>query len=486
MGTARSKPALSLLAGVVVLGVMAVAWTIGSRLSDAQPGTMHDCPLAGKAAISVWTGGDHADASQALTSCGVDGVAAAYALDPQSQKWTRWFAGRPDISDLQALDGLQGVLALAGAAAPTTATPIAGATGTPTPPATAQGGMQHCPPAQKWAISVWDGESGTGSSEALATCTASPVVAAYALDLQSQKWLRWFAGRPDISDLETLDNLQGVLALSGTAAPVTPTPSATATPTPATTPGTWSHVCYVGDTSAAATGVDSIADSLQVAYRLRPDQNFDRYIPTNPDVNTLTTLEPFDTLLMLRTSSETWEQDVTDTAPSVVSLTSGWNWVCHTGPEGGIEEATEDWGDFTSLYRLDAVSGTWCRYFADMPELSNCVALEPYQAVFVLAPGGLEGTCAPVIPGTYSGTATIDGSPAPDGTMITAVLFGTEWGSAVTSGGRYVMDIPSPLPSTEPCFSGGDIQFQGGGLTAGQSPSWNAGFHEVDLTFTSP
>jgi hypothetical protein len=91
-------------------------------------------------------------------------------------------------------------------------------------------------------------------------------------------------------------------------------------------------------------------------------------------------------------------------------------------------------------------------------------------------------TCAPVIPGTYNGTVTVNGAPAPDGTAITASIGGVAWATDTTSGGRYVFDVPATLPTTEPCFSGGDISFTCDGAAAAETATWNSGLHDLNLT----
>jgi hypothetical protein len=48
------------------------------------------------------------------------------------------------------------------------------------------GAMHNCAPAGKWSIAVWDGESGTAPGDALASCGAGAVDAAYSLDPQTQ------------------------------------------------------------------------------------------------------------------------------------------------------------------------------------------------------------------------------------------------------------------------------------------------------------
>ena len=102
------------------------------------------------------------------------------------------------------------------------------------------GSMQSCPSAGMWSIAVWDGASGTAAADALATCGEGSVAAAYSLDEQTGVWSRWFAANPGVSDLTSLDDSQGVLALGSATGPAaTPTPAATATPAPQwPTPGT--------------------------------------------------------------------------------------------------------------------------------------------------------------------------------------------------------------------------------------------------------
>jgi hypothetical protein len=91
-----------------------------------------------------------------------------------------------------------------------------------------------------WTIAVWTGADGTDPALALANCSESPVVVAYWLDPQMQRWSRWFAAHPELSDLGPLRNGQGVLALgSGGATPTpasTSSPTGTATQTPTDTP----------------------------------------------------------------------------------------------------------------------------------------------------------------------------------------------------------------------------------------------------------
>jgi len=85
--------------------------------------------------------------------------------------------------------------------------------------------------------------------------------------------------------------------------------------------------------------------------------------------------------------------------------------------------------------------------------------------------------CAPVIPGTYSGSVVINGVPASDGTTIRALIDGAEWGSDTTSGENYVLTIPETLPVNPPCFPGGQIVFEADGIICAPSPEWSSGSH---------
>jgi Tol biopolymer transport system component len=141
------------VAGMVALGLLALVWAIGTGSTEAQQGTMHNCPQASKWAISVWSGDDGTDTGQALAICGAGAVITAYDLDPETQAWSRWFAGRPEISNLQTLNDMQGVIALGGAEVPTTPTPTPTPSPTPTPTLT---------PTLSGSIAFWSDRDGNG------------------------------------------------------------------------------------------------------------------------------------------------------------------------------------------------------------------------------------------------------------------------------------------------------------------------------------
>ena len=258
----------SALACVLLVAVGLVAWAVAASSSDAQQGSMHNCPFAGQWSIAVWDGADGTPAADALATCGADAVAAAYSLDAQSGAWSRWFAGKPNVSDLPPLNDMQGVLALGSAHVQATPVPglpnpatvycvelgyewsivenpegqagmcvfpdgtqcdewsfFEGECGQSWAPET-NGTMHNCPLAGKWSIAVWDGASGTEAADALVSCGADAVAATYALDSQTGAWSRWFAGKPEVSNLPPLSDMQGVLALGSSTEGQTPEPSA--------------------------------------------------------------------------------------------------------------------------------------------------------------------------------------------------------------------------------------------------------------------
>jgi hypothetical protein len=207
------KLALLFLAGMAVIGLAALPSTTGMGSSEAQQGSMQNCPQAGKWAISVWDGQDWTDAWQALANCGEGTVDAAYYIDPHTQVWSRWFGARPEISDLTRLNNGQGVLALGSAAAAASPVEERGVTAS----SAQQGSMNNCPRPGRWAISVWDGAPGTPVGEALATCAGAEVEAAYSIDPETQGWHGYLLDNPDISNLTALDHMQGVLTFGSAA-----------------------------------------------------------------------------------------------------------------------------------------------------------------------------------------------------------------------------------------------------------------------------
>jgi Tol biopolymer transport system component len=223
----RVGPVQLATGGAFVLALVAVAWAMGHGTSEAQQAVLHDCPQAGKWAISVWSGENGIETGQALDTCGAGTVDFAYYIDPDTQTWLRYFVGRTDISTLLTLNDMQGIIAH-GALAPLARLPVGG---------TQQHRLQNCPQPGKWAISVWSGEDGIETGQALDTCGVGigTVDFVYYLDPDTQAWLRYFVGRTDISTLLTLSDMQGIVT-HGAMGAATPAPTSTVTPSPPAAP----------------------------------------------------------------------------------------------------------------------------------------------------------------------------------------------------------------------------------------------------------
>jgi len=162
---------------------------------------VRNCPQAGKWAIAWWDGPD-TDAKEGLDTCGEGAVDAAYALDPSSGEWLRRFRDRPEISNLSTFENMQGFFAFGSS----TASPTAAVE--PAPPEPGQ--MYNCPLPGEWALAAWQGAD-TDASEALATCGEGAVDAAYALDPDTQGWLGYFPGRPELSIKEKVKAKEGLI-----------------------------------------------------------------------------------------------------------------------------------------------------------------------------------------------------------------------------------------------------------------------------------
>jgi hypothetical protein len=174
-------------------------------------------------------------------------------------------------------------------------------------------------------------------------------------------------------------------------------PSFTATATPTSTteesplisiamaPG-WNYECYVGASRPTEEALTKTTGKINAAYRIGDAGAFDRWFPNLPEVSTLTTIDPGDTLFLLASDPFLWTQ-ATSHAESTVTLDQGWNGVCYLGEGGPVEEATQGLGaQYAAIYSL-APDRTWQRYVPGRPEISNLSQLETYTPVLILVTG---------------------------------------------------------------------------------------------------
>ena len=182
----------------------------------------------------------------------------------------------------------------------------------------------------------------------------------------------------------------GTVSPTGTASP-TPTPTGTVTPpSPGNTPLVtgWNDACYQGLSLAVSDAFASVIANVQAVYRMKPDQTFDRWFPTRPELSTITTLSPFDQLFILMSAGGVWTAQPLAPLTSSASLNPGWNSVCYLG--GGKDTAaavTGISGGFSIIYNLPP-DQTWLRFVPGNPEVSNLARLETYTSVLVLMTEG--------------------------------------------------------------------------------------------------
>ena len=159
----------------------------------------------------------------------------------------------------------------------------------------------------------------------------------------------------------------------------------------------WNTVCYRGPKQPLESALANALNSAVAIYRLRPDQQFDKWFAGRPDISTIATLSPYDSLFILMGSDATWQQEISGTALTIVNLAPGWNSVCYAGPTEDIETATADIsGQVAVIYVLGA-GHVWSRFIPDRPNISDLAQLEQFSCPLVLVtdPSGATWTFSP-------------------------------------------------------------------------------------------
>jgi hypothetical protein len=410
----------TLLPSLVVKGsfaivLVALASVAGVVHSEAEDGTLYNCPPAGQWAISVWSGGDAA-IGDALDTCGEDSVSAAYFLHPLSQAWRSFFQGRPDVSDLTGLVDMQTVLALG---SPTAEPPAAQPPSGPSP-----GDMRNCPNAGKWAMSAWGGPHGTDAEDALATCK-EVIALAYYLDPETQTWLRYVHDRPELTTLDTLDNLQGVFALGSTEPkdycainiPGTYHGAVTIDGQPAPV-GTVIRVLRggieFGSTTVAEEGVYTV--NVPTTAPLEPPC-FER----TPGPLTFVCGDAF-AQEQPNWSTGLRSQDLTCVPMANCPAAAKWSIAVYNGPEASIGDALGMCAvPVESAYRVDPDTQVWSRYFRGRPEISTLASLAQGHGFIALgSPSAAISAAGAAAPAETPGEGQILGCPQPGKWAISA------------------------------------------------------------------
>jgi hypothetical protein len=148
----------------------------------------------------------------------------------------------------------------------------------------------------------------------------------------------------------------------------------------------WNYECYVGESRPTEEVLATAAGRVSAAYRLGAGGVFDRWFPNLPEVSTLTTVNPGDTLFLLTSDPFLWTQPVSD-ADSAVDLAQGWNAVCYSGGSGLVEAVTEGIDlPYTVIYTL-APDHTWRRFVPGKPEVCSLSELAKFTPVLILVTG---------------------------------------------------------------------------------------------------
>jgi hypothetical protein len=159
----------------------------------------------------------------------------------------------------------------------------------------------------------------------------------------------------------------------------------------------WNAVCYRGPKQPIESALANVRNSVVAIYRLRPDQQFDKWFTGRPDLNTIATLNPYDSLFILMGSDATWQQEASSTALTTVNLEPGWNSVCYAGPTQDIETATADISSQVGVIYALGVDQVWSRFIPDWPDISELTELEQFSCPLVLVtdPSGATWTFSP-------------------------------------------------------------------------------------------
>lgn len=146
----------------------------------------------------------------------------------------------------------------------------------------------------------------------------------------------------------------------------------------------WNHTCYVGEQRSVEDALSGILGNVLAVYRLGPDQRFDRWFPGRPEVSTIASVSPHESLFILAESGADWVQEAAASIPDTLELTQGWNSVCHSSPTKLAEDATLGVsGGFSILYMLGR-NQTWARLVPDRPDVSSIAELRTFDSVLIL------------------------------------------------------------------------------------------------------
>jgi hypothetical protein len=146
----------------------------------------------------------------------------------------------------------------------------------------------------------------------------------------------------------------------------------------------WNAVCYRGPQRPIESALSNALNGVVALYRLRPDQQFDKWLPGRPEISNITTLSPYDSLFILMSSDVTWQQETSGTALTSVNLGPKWNSVCYAGPTQDTEKAIADISNQVGVIYALAASPVWRHFIPGRPDISDLTQLEQFSSLLIL------------------------------------------------------------------------------------------------------
>jgi hypothetical protein len=163
-----------------------------------------------------------------------------------------------------------------------------------------------------------------------------------------------------------------------------PGPSPPETTFPVSLVHGWNAVCYRGPEQPVESALANALNSVVAIYRLKPNQQFDKWFAGRPDISTITALSPYDSLFILMGSDATWQQKASGTALTSINLGQGWNSICYAGPTQDTETATAGISSQVGVIYSLTADQRWLRFIPARPEISELPQLEQFCSVLVL------------------------------------------------------------------------------------------------------
>ncbi len=148
----------------------------------------------------------------------------------------------------------------------------------------------------------------------------------------------------------------------------------------------WNDACYSGREQPIEDALAPVIDNVVAVYRLvNGEGTFDRWFPGRADISTITTVKPYDQLIILMKASVDWEVETT-ALPTDVALVKDWNSVCYAGnPKPPADATASIAGDFSIIYTLASSDQSWQRYVPGRPDLNTIgETLNQFTSVFIL------------------------------------------------------------------------------------------------------